>query len=181
VHEFVAATYAENDVSLKLGTPGGKNLTFLEEVLKSCAKQRTEKHSYTEYNQPNIHRYLSLKDSNSDYGYVFYQNLSDSCTLEERVEFTEMEGFSLQFPYEGNCVAVTVAPNEEKIAILKRVADKTKFKCCFYTSVKEKNLDLGQEAVKKGEKNTIETIDYYSYNYDNGVVYQFINKGKEIV
>ena len=128
--------------------------------MKSCAKQRTEKYVYNDYKQPDIHRYMSIKDSQSDYGYVYYENNSKSAILEEKVHFNEMEGFTLLFPYKGDSISVTVQPGESTIALLKRVENKTKFACSFYTSIKENNLDLAKEAVSKGEKSNIEKGEY---------------------
>lgn len=160
VHEYVASVYSDNEVKFGIRESTGLNHIFLEEVMKSCAKQRTEKYVYNDYKQPDIHRYMSIKDSQSDYGYVYYENNSKSAILEEKVHFNEMEGFTLLFPYKGDSISVTVQPGESTIALLKRVENKTKFACSFYTSIKENNLDLAKEAVSKGEKSNIEKGEY---------------------
>lgn len=53
---------------MEQGQKGGKNISFIESTMMSCAIKRTEQYTYKEFGQPNILRYMSLKDSNSDYG-----------------------------------------------------------------------------------------------------------------
>ena len=181
-HEFIVSLYSENPIKMSVGPTAGHNQDFLASVLKSCAKKKTEKHTYTENNQPDVHRYMSITDANCDYGYVYYENNSESVTLEEKVDLSEMEGFELRFPHQGKSVEVKLGPGQNEIAILKRVADDTKFSCSFYTSFKDDNLDYGKEAISKGEKNTISAdgkdyqVYFYALNYDEGYVFHFVNQ-----
>ena len=69
---------------------------------------------------------MSITDSGTNFGYIFYNNQSEK-TLEEELQFTELEGLELMFPYEGRSAKVSVPAGERRIILLRRVGNKSSF------------------------------------------------------
>lgn len=79
-------TYASKD-SVTLETLAEDPPQFLENILASCARNKSEKKSYEAKGQPNMFRSMSIKDSLAEYGYIYYENNSEGATLVETTKF----------------------------------------------------------------------------------------------
>jgi len=95
---------------------------FLEYICASVCKKKGNMMTYAKSNQPNIKRCLSLSDTSSGYGCMYYENNSEFVTLKETVEFTQFKGLKLLPPYKGNSYNITVPPQSTSTVLIRRIS-----------------------------------------------------------
>lgn len=108
---------------------------LLEHILSSCAFQKSERYLYESKGQKDILRCVSFKDSDCDYGYIYYWNdtdkNSDKAILHEDIRFTEL--LNVEFlnatPNKQNEMAIEAKPGESRIVLLRRVGEAPRFAC----------------------------------------------------
>lgn len=100
---------------------------FLEEVLKSCARQKTQRKTFEDKGEKEAFRSISITDSGAEYGYVYYQNDStEDAIIYETCLFNKLENFEILPPYDKgyngnkNQIQVNVKPNSNAIIVLRR-------------------------------------------------------------
>jgi hypothetical protein len=97
--KYVFQAYSDSnkiDLNYKPGAQASTTFDYLAEMLKSCAKTRSQKKYYTEKGHSELFRCMSITDSQAEYGYIYYQNDSKTaCTLRESVIFNKLENFSI--------------------------------------------------------------------------------------
>jgi hypothetical protein len=71
---------------------------FLQEILKSCARQFTPRKDYSEKGHTDIFKCLSITDSKCEYGYIYLQNDSHEATLSETCLFNRLDNYEIIYP-----------------------------------------------------------------------------------
>jgi hypothetical protein len=96
---YIFSTYSQTDKIELSFSSASKNIhtfDYLAEILKSCAKTKSQRKNYSDKGHDNIFRCMSITDSNSEYGYLYYQNDSRcKASLKETVVFNKLENFSV--------------------------------------------------------------------------------------
>jgi len=194
-------SYNKDDITFEIADDWFDG-NFLEYILASACKLKGTMTSYERSNQPKILRCLSLSDTKMGYGCMYYENNSEFCTLQEKVEFTKFKGMSLMPPFSGNGYEVTVPPHSTKVVVLRRDAATAvsqlsiKAKPAFLLPTSDE--DVAQMVESKGKKQAVtqgdKTYDIFWYS-DNGnflfvnettsdecqVVFNFKFEGKDTV
>lgn len=134
--KFTFRTYSEHPTKI---TEVEQSLypNFLEGALKSCASKISERSDYSEKGEPDIFRSISITDSNAEYGFLYYENNSQTSTLVECVKFNDLTNLEFLPPYGGIEVRVVVPPGKNEIVIMKRTAHSCKYNCLYYTSIQK--------------------------------------------
>lgn len=86
----------------------------------SCAKQKSKRVYYDDHKENNSYRTMSIKDSRCEYGYIFYDNMSEDGTLEETVKFDDLKGLEPIGAFSGHQAKIKVGAGKTKIIVLKR-------------------------------------------------------------
>lgn len=81
---------------------------------------KSQRTYYYDHKQQNSFRCMSIKDSNCEYGFLFFYNASTDAVLEEKINFTSLENLVLMHPYEGTSAKIKVSAGKSKIIILRR-------------------------------------------------------------
>jgi hypothetical protein len=115
---YVLASYSPANLSFEKGFFA----EFLEKAISSCARRNPERTTFDRDGHPDVFFCVNLSDSNTGYGYVYYENNSTTSTLNETVTFPTFEGLELQAPHSGAQAQVTVGPGESQIVLLKKTA-----------------------------------------------------------
>ena len=162
-NNFVFRTYSDNEIELHAEDPEDHEF-ILEEVLKSCAKQKTQKKEYTDKGYPEVSRAFSLKDSKCEYGFLYYENNHPTVILREYVQFSDMKNLQSLSPYEpqGDLIEVEVDPGTSEIVVLKRQDRSCTFNCVYYTNFILPSDESANLIRTKGKKTKVEHKDEYS-------------------
>ena len=159
---YVFSTYSKSkDVTLSFSA-AHKNIAsfdYLAEILKSCARQRSQRKNYADKGFPDIFRCASITDSEVEYGYIYYQNDSrNGAILKETVVFNKLENFTLMLeegdtstkvlqkreaaPFgeqqivseSNNLVHVRVPAGSNALVIMRRTDRQASYQVTFYTA-----------------------------------------------
>ena len=156
---------------------------FLNKVLSSCAKKRTNPKDYSDKNESKIKKYISISDSKTNYGYIFYENKSSEITLNETLTFKEFKGLTILPPNKPPQVEVVVEPNQEQIIVLKKIKHSASLTTSFICKMKKSDNLLLQEIEKFGKKIQFNDKEIYMYSlhHDYGYILSFQNNTEDIL
>jgi calpain-15 len=152
--------------------------SFLEKALASCAMLKSQRNYYLDHKQDNSFRCMSIKDSNCEYGFVFYQNASSDAVLEEKINFTELENLELLAPYTGTSAKIKISAGKSKIIILKRLDRYCKFEVEYKTRFSFGEKKYLEEIYDKGKKIQVtynkQPFDIWIYTMYGGSDFYFL-------
>jgi len=107
---------------------------------------------YYDHKQDNSFRCMSVSDSKSEYGFLFYHNASSDAVLEEKINFTQLENLQLMEPYTGKTAKIKVSAGRSKIIVLKRLERYCKFEVEYKTRFSYGEKQYLEEIYDKGKK-----------------------------
>merc|ERR1712233_302978 len=154
------------------------NGKFLEHIVASVCKKKGNMMTYERSNQPNIKRCLSLSDTSSGYGCMYYENNTEFVTLKETVEFTDFKGLELLPPYSGNKYTISVAPQSTGVVVLRRISPQVQSALSIRARPSFQQPRSKDYVKTKGKKSQVEANkkQYNMYWYHNGLDFLFENK-----
>eukprot|EP00347_Sterkiella_histriomuscorum_P016829 403351694 len=194
IQEYVVQTYSNSgDVQLTL-LQTNEHENYLEEVLKSCARQKTQKKIFDDKGENDAYRAISIVDSGAEYGYIYYQNDSKTeGTIVETVVFNKLENFEILAPFDQgsngnkNHVQVNVGPGENTIIVLRRTDRQASYSVSYFSSILYPDNHYLDQIQQKGKKQQIKyqgeqkDIYFYSMVFGTGYFWLFENKSKTTV
>lgn len=178
VNTFVLNTYTSGRVSL-ISLDKSDYPTFLQDILKSCAVQRSKQKSYEALGEREIVKYVSINDSKAGYGYVYYQNQSKTTELHESLNFKELRGLKLAAPQgKSKKVHVDLPPQRDFIVVLKKTAPGAAFSTDKITKLKFSKERLLDILAAKGKVTKMKEAEIYftSLAHDFGYVWSCHNR-----
>lgn len=183
---FVFRSYSEDVPFIEI-VKSKDTKSFLQNALKAHAREHGERKTYEEKGEPNIFRSLSIDESTTKFGYLYYENNSKESTLKEEVAFEKLQGVEI-LGYEGNTsLHVEVLPGEHWIFVLNQTEKQFIMKCQYYTSIHQSMESLMDIVKIKGEQKQIKfdgkehDIFYYVYDDGDGYVWMFENNSDDII
>ena len=170
----VISGYATHEISIS----EKKYPSFLEKALSSCAMLKSHRSYYYDHKQENSFRCMSVKDSNCEYGYLFYHNGSTDAVLEEKINFSNLENLQLMEPYEGTSAKIKVSAGKSKIILLKRLDRHCKYDVEYKTRFSFGEKKYLEEIYDKGKKIQVtynqKAYDIWIYTMYGGSDFYFL-------
>ena len=121
---------------------------------------------------------MSIRDSNCEYGFIFYSNQSSDAVLEEKINFTKLENLELMPPYEGTSAKIKVSAGKSKIIILRRVDRYAKYDVEYKTRFSFGEKKYLEEIYDKGKKIQVtynkKAYDIWIYTMYGGSDFYFL-------
>jgi len=186
-NNFVFRTYGEDTPLMEDISGGSIHKSFLKDALSSCAREKGERKTYHDKGEPNMFRCLSIDETKTKYGYLYYENNSVESILKEEVEFEQLEGVIIMEHSGKRKLHVEVQPGEHKIFVLNQIEKQYLMKCEYYSSIHRSTKDLIDLVKVKGEKKQIKfdgkahDIYYYVYDDGDGYIWMFDNESKDYI
>ena len=151
---------------------------FIPHAMKSCAIQKSKQKTYEENGEPKIVKYTGINDSKANYGYIYYQNWSDSTILYETLFFKELKGIKIISQITNKKVTIELHPQQDYIVLLKKLKSGASYSTDTVTRIKfsEERLKEMLETKAKITKLIEDEIYFYSLPHDFGFVWCCKNK-----
>jgi hypothetical protein len=186
---YYVSTYSDAPVKLKDVTDKHSKRDILDKMLISCAEKKTQKYEYQEHKQSsgfkiNLRRAVSVQDTGWDYGYIYYANDSPAAVLSEELNFDSLDGYSVDDSLSPSKIKVDVNPNWNRLILIKRHSDTSKFSVGFKSKIIHETNDLVKNIKKQGKKNQIKAygkdynIFFYILDHSDGYIFKYENLEK---
>lgn len=121
---------------------------------------------------------MSVKDSNCEYGYVFYYNASKDAVLDEKINFKDLQNLELMPPYQGPSTKIKVSAGKSKIILLKRLDRYCKYEVEYKTRFSFGEKKYLEEIYDKGKKIQVtynkQAYDIWIYTMYGGSDFYFL-------
>lgn len=121
---------------------------------------------------------MSIRDSNCEYGFIFYSNQSADAVLEEKINFTRLDNLELMAPYSGTSAKIKVSAGKSKIIILKRLDRYAKYDVEYKTRFSFGEKKYLEEIYDKGKKIQVtynkKAFDIWIYTMYGGSDFYFL-------
>jgi len=115
-HDFVLSGYGPEEVKfLKVEKTQVPN--FIERIYMDRGRVSHQLKSYSDLGEPSCLRAMEITEEG--YGFVYYKNDSHKM-LDEKIQYTNLEGLKLCKPYRGQSYQIQVPAGEERIVLLKQ-------------------------------------------------------------
>lgn len=147
---YFVTTYSESNqiqLGFKSATRNFSTFDYLAELLKSCARQKTQHKNYSSRGYPDIFRCVSITDSKAEYGYLYYQNDSrNGAILKETILFNKLDNFKIQLEDgdfqtkiqedgTGTVVHVRVPAGQNIIIVMRRSERNASYQVTYYSAI----------------------------------------------